>query len=187
MLQWCALIFSSHGRSSAGDVPLSARSHVACVSNHRKIQEKRVIHNFPMKTMDRVADLGSCAATSCLYASYPLRSPQSPRESRISRAHLFNVRSMMQTELSAPSVSFTLNRHHDHWLGLASRLFHRTVHFLRQTAPTPCQRTPSASPVLLGVRPRHTSQQSESEEFSPSAIWASHSLPILSMKNSKIQ
>ena len=28
--------FSSHRRSSAGDVPLSARSIVVCVSNHRK-------------------------------------------------------------------------------------------------------------------------------------------------------
>ena len=36
MSRLCAVIFSSHRRSSAGDVPLSARSHVACVSNHRK-------------------------------------------------------------------------------------------------------------------------------------------------------
>ena len=31
-----AVVRTSHGRSSAGDVPLLARSHDSCVSNHRK-------------------------------------------------------------------------------------------------------------------------------------------------------
>ena len=34
----CAVIFSSHRRSSAGDVLLLAQSHVACVSSQRKIE-----------------------------------------------------------------------------------------------------------------------------------------------------
>ena len=35
----CGDFFSSHRRSSAGDAPWSARSHVACVSNSRKIKK----------------------------------------------------------------------------------------------------------------------------------------------------
>ena len=40
LLSWlCAVIFSSHRRSSIGHVPLLVRSHVACVSNPRNSQK----------------------------------------------------------------------------------------------------------------------------------------------------
>ena len=45
LLEWCAVMFSSHRRSSTGDVPLSGRSHVACVSKKKKCEE---LKNVPV-------------------------------------------------------------------------------------------------------------------------------------------
>ena len=48
-------------------------SHTRISSCHRETSDgERVIQNFLMKTMGRVAHLGSFAATSCLYASFPI-------------------------------------------------------------------------------------------------------------------
>ena len=56
LLQLCALCFSSHRRSIAGDVPLSARSYVACISNHRKDKKNtKVIKKRVLKKQARKA------------------------------------------------------------------------------------------------------------------------------------
>ena len=64
----CAVIFSSHRRSSAGDVPLSARS-VACVSNPRKYQNKKGIpkgRNDTISTL--ICKLFDSANQLCIFA-----------------------------------------------------------------------------------------------------------------------
>ena len=45
LYQLCAVIFSSHRRSSTGNAPLSARSHDACVSKPRKNRKKNKNRN----------------------------------------------------------------------------------------------------------------------------------------------